>query len=104
MQQLLLSIKQMECAHKQNSTPLLLDKINHARNDLTLFLMSQHHRWVKYTQSNKYHYGNKAGKLLSQQLQNKVVKQKMSHSFHPNSDKKLLNPQEIVDTFSSYYG
>lgn len=49
-------------------------------------------------------YGNKAGKLLAQQLQEKVVKQNISHLFHPNLGKKLLNPQKIVDAFSSYYG
>lgn len=54
--------------------------------------------------SDWYQHRNKAGKLLIQQLQEKRVKQKIPHLFHPTTGIKITNTQEIVDALSVYYG
>lgn len=50
-----------------------------------------------------YSQGNKASKLLASQLRQHQQKNKIPKLIHHNSNKVIINPQEIVDTFAQYY-
>lgn len=50
-----------------------------------------------------YSQGNKAGKLLANQVKGKTVKQKILFIFHPTTGTKLFNLKEIAYAFRDYY-
>lgn len=61
-------------------------------------LIDNHEKYIKQMKLNYYSQGNKAGKLLANQLrQNKINK-----LIHHRSSKAIYNPKEIADSFSDY--
>lgn len=50
-----------------------------------------------------YASGNKAGKLLAHQIKGFQTKTSISFIYHPITNSKKNNPQEIADAFSLYY-
>lgn len=100
---ILTSIKHLEHSHKQNPQPHTLVQLTQARRDLRKILMSQHHKQMKSWKANFYFHGNKADRLLAQQLKDKTFKQKLPYLYHPQTGEKLLNPQDMANAFSIYY-
>lgn len=50
-----------------------------------------------------YINGNRAGKLLAQNLRGHRYRTKIPYIFHPGTKQKEFHPQKIADAFSFYY-
>lgn len=51
-----------------------------------------------------YVNGNRAGKLLAQNLRGHTYRTKIPYIIHPATKQKEFHPQNIADSFSYYYG
>lgn len=66
-----------------------------------MLLKSQHNHTARKWRAHFYSQGNKAGKLLANQV--KENKQKIPFIYHPNTGIKRFNPKEIANAFRDYY-
>lgn len=65
--------------------------------------MAQHDFRLRSLKAQTYRYGNRAGKLLANQLKEKSIKQRISYIVNPKTELKVTNPKGIADAFSEYY-
>lgn len=100
---LLLQIKNLESINKKAPDPKTSSQLDQLRHDLRILLISQHKHIVKKWKANYYSQGNKAGKLLANQVKEKTIKQKIPFIFHPNTGIRLSNPKDIANAFRDYY-
>lgn len=71
--------------------------------ELRSFLLENYEKSQKSLKMNVYASGNKAGKLLAQQITGQRLKSHIPYIHHPISREKVFNPQFIADAFSTYY-
>lgn len=71
------------------------------RQDLCIHSISKHDSQLRSIKAHSYRF--KAGKLLANQLEEKVVKQKIRYIKNPKSGQKVTNPKDVADAFSDYY-
>lgn len=104
METILNDISSLESQNKKTLSASTSNKLAKAQNDLRALLVLQHTGNAHKLRASFYTHGNKAGKLLVNQIKDKTFKQRIPHLYHPKLGSKLLNPKEIADAFSSYYG
>lgn len=100
---LVTTIQNLETSNKQNTTQKTRDSLFIARQELRTLLISRQQNRLCALKANSYRCGNKAGKLLANQLKDKITRQKIQHMHNPKSGKIVSNPKEIADSFSDYY-
>lgn len=93
----------LETKNKQQSSPLVSKRLHQLRNDLRLLLLEDFEKKTKRLKMNYYAHGNRAGKLLAQQLKGHRSKTKIPYILHPMNKSKMQHPQDIADAFSNYY-
>lgn len=94
----------MEELHKKKPQDINLERqLSNLRAELRFALIADHDKYLKKLNLKYYSQGNKAGKLLASQLRQRQQKNKIPKLIHHNSNKVIINPQEIVDTFAQYY-
>lgn len=64
--------------------------------------MTQYDKHIWSLKAHSYGNGNKVGKLLANQLKDKIIEQKMTYIQNPKTGRRVLNPKDI-DAFSDYY-
>lgn len=95
---LLAYIKKKEDRNKWPPSPSLASALLEDRQRLRSLLLCKYETNLKFTKSNYYTLGNKAGALLARQVTQRV-KAKIASLLHPNSKACLTNPQDITNAF-----
>lgn len=91
---LYLTIQKLEATNKSSTSQSLCVQLSQARCDLWSLLLFQHHWHVRKSKASSYWYGNKAGKLLANQLREKNSKQKIPYLINPTTG-KIVFTQKI---------
>lgn len=73
---LLAKIHYLKNLNKQNTTQKIWDQLFTTSQDLRINLIFQHDNQLHSLKAHSHHCGNKAGKILANQLKEKIVKQK----------------------------
>lgn len=101
--ELLNKIEHLKKINKVSPTHFNSDKIFMARNDLKTFLNDKHAKSLLKIRSSFYTAGNKAGKLLANQIKLRQNKNKILHTLHPSTGDKVYHPKDIANAFGAYY-
>lgn len=99
---LLSKIQKFELFNKINPNSTTSSQLDHVRHELQLLLISHHNKLHKW-KAQLYCHGNKAGKLLANQVKERSIKQKIPFIHHPVTGARLFNPKEIANAFQDYY-
>lgn len=101
--ELLKDIQSTDTLNKQQPHPDHKSKLIKLRLELRLLLLEKFDIIQKRCKMHFYSSGNKAGKLLAQQIKGQRVKAHIPFIYHPTTNEKLRNPQDMADAFSAYY-
>lgn len=97
-------INQIDLLEKQNminTSTSLIDQITKLRTELRLLLLEDFEKATRKLKLSYYTCGNRAGKLLAQQLRGHRYKTHIQHIIQTQI--KHQHPQDIADAFSHYY-
>lgn len=103
LDQLLSEIRLLEPLNKSNPSSSIAHKLSKLRSDLRDLLIEQQDKYFRALKLSHYSAGNKAGKFLANRLKARRVKNKIAYLLDPVTNSKIMNLQEIADSFARYY-
>lgn len=101
---LLTSIQATDSLNKQQPHPNLKNKLLKLHLELRSLLFENFDKLQKRLKMHFYASGNRARTFLANQIKGHHIKTHILYLYHPATREKLLNPQDIADAFSTFYG
>lgn len=96
-------IAAVDSQNKLNPSHSLQSQIFKLRHELPSVLLEGYELNLRKLKTKSYTTNNKAGKIMACCIKGQRLKSRITHLFYPSTQNKMINPQAIADTFSSYY-